>query len=55
MAQTLRRPIEQIDQSEVAAPGWYRERRVGAMLAVEERASAAERLDTIGLLWPHAG
>lgn len=33
-AETLRRVVEGIDQGEVAAPGWLRERLVGAMLAL---------------------
>ncbi len=33
-AETLRRLIEQIDHGEVAAPGWYRERLVEAMVAL---------------------
>ena len=36
-AETLRRLIEQIDQGEVIAPAWYRERLVGAMLATRPR------------------
>jgi hypothetical protein len=38
-AQVLKRVVERIDQGDVAAPGWLRERLVGAMLAVDpERA-----------------
>jgi len=34
-AETLRRVVERIDQGELAAPGWLRERLVGAMLALD--------------------
>jgi hypothetical protein len=34
-AEALRRMVERIDQGEVAAPGWLRERLVGAMLALD--------------------
>jgi hypothetical protein len=33
-AEALRRVVERIDQAEVDAPAWYRERLVGAMLAL---------------------
>ena len=33
-AQVLKRVVERIDQGELAAPGWLRERLVGAMLAL---------------------
>ena len=33
-AEVLKRVVERIDQGEVAAPGWLRERLVGAMLAL---------------------
>ena len=36
-AEVLKRVVERIDQGEVAAPGWLRERLVGAMLALEPR------------------
>jgi hypothetical protein len=39
-ADVLSRVVERIDQGEVAAPGWLRERLVGAMLALD--ASAAQ-------------
>jgi hypothetical protein len=34
-AEVLKRMVERIDQGEVAAPGWLRERLVGAMLALD--------------------
>jgi hypothetical protein len=33
-AEVLRRLVERIHQGEVAAPGWYRERLIGATLAL---------------------
>jgi hypothetical protein len=36
-AEALRRVIARIDRGEVAAPAWYRERLVGAMLALQGR------------------
>jgi hypothetical protein len=33
-AEVLKLVVERIDQGEVAAPGWLRERLVGAMLAL---------------------
>jgi hypothetical protein len=33
-AQVLKRVVERIDQGDAAAPGWLRERLVGAMLAL---------------------
>jgi hypothetical protein len=33
----VRRVVERIDQGEVVAPGWLRERLVGAMLALDPR------------------
>jgi hypothetical protein len=38
--EALRRVIERIDQGEVDAPAWYRERLVGAMLALDPDALA---------------
>jgi hypothetical protein len=35
--EVLRRVVEQIDWGEVDAPAWYRERLVGAMLALDRR------------------
>jgi hypothetical protein len=35
VSETLRRVVERIDHGEVAAPGWLRERLVGAMLALD--------------------
>jgi hypothetical protein len=32
-----RRVVERIDQGEVAAPGWLRERLVGVMLALDDQ------------------
>jgi hypothetical protein len=32
-AEVLKRVVERIDRGEVAAPAWYRERVVGAVLA----------------------
>jgi hypothetical protein len=34
-AEVLRRVVERIDQGEIAAPGWLRERLVGAMLVLD--------------------
>jgi hypothetical protein len=34
-AEVLKRVVERIDQREVAAPGWLRERLVGAKLALD--------------------
>jgi hypothetical protein len=34
-AQVLKRVVERIDHGELAAPGWLRERLVGAMLALD--------------------
>jgi hypothetical protein len=36
-AQALRRVVERIDRGVVDAPAWYRERLVGAMLALDPR------------------
>jgi hypothetical protein len=36
-AEVLRRVVERIDRGEVDAPAWYRERLVGAMLALDRR------------------
>ncbi len=33
-AETLSRLLEQIDQNEVTAPDWYRERPVGAVVTL---------------------
>jgi hypothetical protein len=33
------KPVERIDQGEVSAPGWLRERLVGAMLTLRGEAS----------------
>jgi hypothetical protein len=41
-AETLKWVAERIDRGEVAAPGWYRERLVGAMLALDSRRATAE-------------
>lgn len=38
-AEVLRRVVERIDRGEVAAPAWYRERLVGAMLALDPTAA----------------
>jgi hypothetical protein len=35
--------VERIDQGEVAAPGWLRERLMGAMLALDPTRSIALR------------
>ena len=41
-AEVLRRVVERIDEGEVHAPGWLRERVVGAVLALDpERARAS--------------
>ncbi len=40
-AQVFRRVVERIDQGEVAAPGWLRERLVGAMLALDPSVGSA--------------
>lgn len=37
-AQVLKRVVERIDQGEVAAPWWLRERLVGAVLALDPEA-----------------
>jgi hypothetical protein len=39
-AEVLRRLVERIHQGEVAAPGWYRERLIGAMLALAPASDA---------------
>jgi hypothetical protein len=39
-AEVLKRMVERIDQGEVAAPGWLRERLVGAMLALDPGAQS---------------
>lgn len=36
-AEVLWRVVERIDQGEVNAPAWYRERLVGAILALQPR------------------
>ena len=36
-AEVLRRVVERIDRGDVDAPAWYRERLVGAMLALQGR------------------
>jgi hypothetical protein len=41
--QVLKRVVERIDQGEVAAPGWLRERLMGAMLALDPTRSIALR------------
>jgi hypothetical protein len=42
--EVLRRVVERIDQGQVEAPAWYRERLVGAMLVID-RWGVAARLD----------
>jgi hypothetical protein len=42
-AEVLKRVVERIDQGDVAAPWWLRERLVGAMLALRPRRATAER------------
>jgi hypothetical protein len=42
-AEVLRRVVERIDRGDVAAPGWYRERLVGGMLALDPSRGALER------------
>jgi hypothetical protein len=39
-AEVLKRMVERIDQGEVAAPGWLRERLVGAMLVLDPGAQS---------------
>jgi len=34
-AEVLKRVVERLDQGELAAPGWLRERLVGAILALD--------------------
>jgi hypothetical protein len=44
-AEVLRRVVERIDRGEVDAPAWYRERLVGAILALDPvQAGSASRL-----------
>jgi hypothetical protein len=38
-AEVLKRVVERIDRGEVAAPPWYRERLVGAMVALDPGSS----------------
>jgi hypothetical protein len=42
-AEVLMRVVERIDQGEVVAPGWLRERLVGAMLVLDSVARIASR------------
>jgi len=42
-AEVLKLVVERIDQGEVAAPGWVRERLVGAMLGLSAEAQARPR------------
>jgi hypothetical protein len=40
-AEVLKRVVERIDKRQVAAPGWYRERLVGAVLALDPKSGVA--------------
>jgi hypothetical protein len=42
-AEVLRRVVEQIKRGEVTAPAWYRERLVGAMLALAQESGKADQ------------